>query len=512
MRELDRVIGYESIKTELYRFIDIIKNPEKYKKLGAKMPRGIMLDGEPGIGKTLMAKSFIAETGLKSFVIRKDMPDGEFIDYISEVFDKATEAAPSIVLLDDLDKFANEDVYHRDAEEYVTVQACIDGVKDLDVLVVATCNESHRLPESLLRSGRFDKLFYMRFPGIEDAKKIIEFYLKDKKIGGNIDSEEIARFCEGHSCADLETVINELREEGEYSIFITGPNSYLLSGELVTKLTGRYVEFEIFTMTFDEYVGMKKMYGKPVSERMEEELDSYILEGGFPRTVQYDSLDDKRTYVKSVIDEIFEKDIKRRVQIRHKDTFNKVQTFILNNFGVTMSLNNILDELKKENVNIKRDTLNRYIQVLLDAKIIYECRRFELKSKKAIRGEQKYYLSDLSFYYINNVDNRINYGPVLENIVYQYARSLNYDVSIGRIGSFECDFIVRDNMMNYAYLQVAMTIMNSRDTEDREYRPLESIKDNYPKYVLTRNDPIQRRNGIIHMNIPKLIINEQRFA
>ena len=113
MRELDRVIGYESIKTELYRFIDIIKNPEKYKKLGAKMPKGIMLDGDPGIGKTLMAKSFIAETGLKSFVIRKDMPDGEFIDYISEVFDKAAEAAPSIVLLDDLDKFANEDVYHR---------------------------------------------------------------------------------------------------------------------------------------------------------------------------------------------------------------------------------------------------------------------------------------------------------------------------------------------------------------------------------------------------------------
>lgn len=209
MRELDRVIGYENIKAELYRFIDIIKNPEKYKKLGAKMPKGIMLDGEPGIGKTLMAKSFIAETGLKSFVIRKDMPDGEFIDYISEVFDKAAEAAPSVVLLDDLDKFANEDVYHRDAEEYVTVQACIDGVKDLDVLVVATCNNTQKLPGSLLRSGRFDRQFYMRFPGIEDAKKIIEFYLKDKKISGNIDAEEIARFCEGHSCADLETVINE---------------------------------------------------------------------------------------------------------------------------------------------------------------------------------------------------------------------------------------------------------------------------------------------------------------
>ena len=361
------------------------------------------------------------------------------------------------------------------------------------------------IPEENICFYNLDKYGYKSIRTADDLEKLL-FHKSYPSWTKYIFIDEI------QNVDGFETVINELREEGEYSIFITGPNSYLLSGELVTKLTGRYVEFEIFTMTFDEYVGMKKMYGKPVSERMEEELDSYILEGGFPRTVQYDSLDDKRTYVKSVIDEIFEKDIKRRVQIRHKDTFNKVQTFILNNFGVTMSLNNILDELKKENVNIKRDTLNRYIQVLLDAKIIYECRRFELKSKKAIRGEQKYYLSDLSFYYINNVDNRINYGPVLENIVYQYARSLNYDVSIGRIGSFECDFIVRDNMMNYAYLQVAMTIMNSRDTEDREYRPLESIKDNYPKYVLTRNDPIQRRNGIIHMNIPKLIINEQRFA
>ena len=309
----------------------------------------------------------------------------------------------------------------------------------------------------------------------------------------------------------FESVLNELREEGEYSIFITGSNSYLLSGELATKLTGRYIEFELFTLTFDEYIGMKKMYGKQISERLEEELDSYILEGGFPRAVQYDRLEDKRTYVRSVVDEIFEKDIRRRIQIRHRDTFDKVQTFIMNNFGATMSLSNILEELEKESIHIKRDTLNRYIQVLLDAKIIHECKRFDLKSRRSIRGEQKYYLADLSFYYVHNTDNRINYGPVLENIIYQYARSCNYDVSVGRIGNLECNFIARDNNMNYAYIQVAMTIMNSRETEDREYKPLEMINDNYPKFVLTRNDPIQKRNGIIHLNIPKLIVEQRKF-
>ena len=209
MRELDRVIGYEGIKEELYRIIDIIKNPAKYKKLGVTVPKGILLSGDPGIGKTLMAKCFIKETGLKTFVIRKDKPDGDFVDFIRETFDKAAAEAPAIVLLDDIDKFANEDRFHRDAEEYVAVQACIDDVKDSEVIALATCNDYSKLPDSLVRSGRFDKSFFMSFPEIEDAKKIIAFYLKDKKVAKDIDVEEIARFSERHSCADLEMVVNE---------------------------------------------------------------------------------------------------------------------------------------------------------------------------------------------------------------------------------------------------------------------------------------------------------------
>lgn len=209
MRELDRVIGYEDIKNELYRIIDIVKYPEKYKKFGVSVPKGILLNGNPGIGKTLMAKCFIKETGLKTFVIRKDKPDGDFVDYIRETFEKAAKEAPSIVLLDDLDKFANEDEYHPNAEEYVTVQACIDDIKDSKVIVFATCNDFEKLPESLVRAGRFDKCYFMNFPEIEDAKKIIAFYLKDKKVGKDVDVEEIARFMEFRSCADLEMVINE---------------------------------------------------------------------------------------------------------------------------------------------------------------------------------------------------------------------------------------------------------------------------------------------------------------
>ena len=299
----------------------------------------------------------------------------------------------------------------------------------------------------------------------------------------------------------FEEVINAFREEEEYSIFITGSNSYLLSSELVTKLTGRYLEFEIFPLTFDEYIGMKQFLKLPVDISTDAEFDKYIIEGGFPKALSYDDPEDKRTYINGIIAEIFEKDIRKRVKIRNVSVFNIVQRYIINNFGATTCLTNILEDLHKAGSDITRETLNRYIQVLIDAKIIHKCERFDLKSRRSISGEQKYYLSDLGFYFATNTDNRINYGPVLENITYIYAKSKGYDVSVGRIGKLECDFIVRKQMMQYAYIQVAMTILSSIETENREYRPLESIRDNYPKYVITRDSLIQMRNGITHVNI-----------
>ena len=300
---------------------------------------------------------------------------------------------------------------------------------------------------------------------------------------------------------NFEEVINAFREEEEYSIFITGSNSYLLSGELVTKLTGRYLEFEMYPLTFDEYLGMKQFLKLPVDNDVTAEFEHYITEGGFPKTLSLPALTDKRSYVQGVIAEIFEKDIRKRVKIRNVSVFRTVQTYIINNFGATTSLTNILDDLHKSGSDITRETLNRYIQILIDAKILYKCERFDLKSRRSISGEQKYYLADLGFYFATNTDNRINYGPVLENIVYIYAKAKGYEVSVGRIGKLECDFIMRNEPMQYSYVQVAMTILSSRNTEDREYRPLESIRDNYPKYVVTRNDLIQQRNGIIHVNI-----------
>ena len=309
----------------------------------------------------------------------------------------------------------------------------------------------------------------------------------------------------------FEEVLNGFRMAGNVSIFITGSNSYLLSGELVTKLTGRYLEFELYPLTFDEYEGMKKFYHKEIHPGSEIELNSYLLEGGFPRTVLFDRLEEKRIYVRGLIDEIFEKDIAVRTKIRDVGAFTTVRNYVINNFGATTSINRLQKSLEGNGLRISRATLSHYIQILRDAKILYLCPRFDMKSKRSLSGEEKYYIADSSFYFALNTDNRINYGPFLENIVYLYARSWDYAVSVGRIGRLECDFILRNHELDYFYIQVAYKILLSRETKEREYRPLEAIRDNYKKYVMTTDYMLQKRNGILHVNLMDFIGRGERF-
>ncbi len=359
------------------------------------------------------------------------------------------------------------------------------------------------ISDELLSSGvKAENIIYIDldrrgYRSIKQADELDELIAKYDDIEGM----KYLFIDEVQNVTGFEEVLNGFRSEGKWSIFITGSNSYLLSGELVTKLTGRYLEFEMFPLTFEEYLKMKEFYKMNTSENMAVELNSYIIEGGFPRTLFFKDQADKQTYVRSVISEIFEKDIKKRVKIRDRESFEAVQKFIINNFGATTSINGLCESLHKNGMTITKSTVSKYVKVLVDAKILYECNRFDLKSKKSLRGEKKYYLADLSFYFSGNTDNRINYGPMLENIVYIYAQTHDYSVSIGKIGRLECDFILRGVDKQYAYVQVAYTIALSKDTEDREYRPLEQIKDNYPKYVATTDFLLQNRNGIHHINL-----------
>mgnify|MGYP002625772095 CR=1 FL=1 len=307
---------------------------------------------------------------------------------------------------------------------------------------------------------------------------------------------------------NFEPLINSYRETGNFSVFITGSNSYLLSGELVTKLTGRYIEIEMFTLTFKEYLDMKKFYNKPINNNLYQELEEYITYGGFPKPLEFDDVKDKELYIKDVIDQIIKKDIKKHNKIKNLFVFEKVLTYIINNFGATTNLENIKRYFNNvAHIPIKQETLYKYINIIENAKILYRCNRFDLKSKKSLKGEQKYYLADLSIYYSRNIDKRINYGPALENIIYTYLTSRGFDLSIGKMGNLECDFITKD-IDRYYYIQVAMSITND-ETMEREFNVFAKIKDNYPKYLFTIDPLPQTKDGIIHKNIINFITNNE---
>ena len=205
----DDVIGYEAIKAELKQIVDMVRNPEKYKSLGASLPKGILIHGDPGLGKTLLAEALIHETGLQHSTVKRTEQKNNVVESILRAFHYAKNNEPYIVFLDDLDKFANEDSVHRNAQEYVTVQACINEVRDKDVLVVATVNEMELLPDSLVRSGRFDRKIEVLPPSIEEAMEIIRHYIKGKHLAKDVDVQDIVKMVDTQSCAVLQTTLNE---------------------------------------------------------------------------------------------------------------------------------------------------------------------------------------------------------------------------------------------------------------------------------------------------------------
>ena len=336
-----------------------------------------------------------------------------------------------------------EKIYKR--EDYLKK---IRGFYKDDIIKVITgirrCGKSYFLKsviEELLENGikekdiiyiELDKKEYKDIKTSKELEKIIDEIIIDNDF-------KYLFIDEVQNAKNFESLINAYREEKNISIFITGSNSYLLSGELVTKLTGRYIEIEMTTLSFYEYVDMKRFLNKSVNENIYLEFEEYIRNGGFPKSLDYDNYDEKILYTSSVINQIFEKDIQTSNKIKDKALFERIEKYIINNFGAVTSIKNIHDYLIEEaKIKTDRRTIKRYLDILEKAKIIYPCDLFDIKSKLVLKGEKKYYLADLSIYYSKNTDNRINYGPVLENIMYLYLKSKNYQLSVGKIGKLEC--------------------------------------------------------------------------
>ena len=360
------------------------------------------------------------------------------------------------------------------------------GVKDKDIIYI-----------------ELDSKTYKNIKTPEELEKTIDNLVKDNDF-------KYLFIDEVQNVKGYEKIINAYREEENFSIFLTGSNSYLLSGELMTKLTGRYIEIEMLPLNFYEYVDMKKFLNKKIDTNIYREFEEFIREGGFPGSLKYETYEDKLLSTKSIIEQIFNKDIRNHKKIKDKSLFEVIQKFVIGNFGSVISVGSIYNYLTKDNnILVDRRTIKSYIEVLEKSKIIYPCDLFDIKSKKVLEREKKYYLADLSIYYALNTDNRINYGPVLENVLFSYLKSRNYSLSVGKIGNLECDFIARRSVDEYFYIQVSKNI-DDKKTEEREYKPFYEIKEMYPRYLFT-SDMIFQKNvdGIHNVNIVDFIYKKE---
>lgn len=375
-------------------------------------------------------------------------------------------------------------------------------------ILKAIMNElsSNGVPESQIIYIPLDKRGYKNIKTPEELEAKIESMLGAEEFY-YLFIDEI------QNVSGFESIIHAYAEEG-YSIFLTGSNSYLLSDEISTKLTGRYLNFETFTLDFAEYLDMKTFFNKMINSDIYTEFEEYLLNGGFPKTLEFDEIQTRQTYTRGIISEIFEKDVKTRKRISNVPVYERVQTFLLNNYSAPFSLNNLLECLEKEGYKTKASTVRGYIEDLKKAKIIYECNRFDLKSKKSLKRDRKYYLSDLAIYFSMNTDNRLSFGPSLENIVFLYLTSHDYQISIGKIGKLECDFIARDKNGDYAYIQVAYTLQGEdlKATErikEREYRPFREIRDGYPRYIISLDRFRDKQEGVHHINAIDLFLGKE---
>ena len=299
-----------------------------------------------------------------------------------------------------------------------------------------------------------------------------------------------------------EKVVNTLMEDFDVDIYVTGSNSKLMSSEISTYLTGRYILIPVYTLSFKEYLIFKS---KPFSSARET-FNEYIQYGGFP-IIAISDFDTKSAYqiIEGIYASVITKDISKRHKIRNKDLFDRVVRYIIENVGNTFSASSIVKFLKSENRSLSVETIYNYLKWLNEAFIIYPCKRYDLQGKTILKTQEKYYLSDISIKYsLQGFDHKM-LSSVFENIIFLEMKRRGYDVYIGKNGTKEIDFIgTRRNEKIYVQVCVELPDNSSRETDN-----LMDIKDHYHKYVVCRDDlAIGNNNGIEIIHIADFLLKE----
>lgn len=344
-------------------------------------------------------------------------------------------------------------------------------------IIMEKLKKERNVAEDQIINCRFDSMEYDDMTSKEIYDTLKSRLLSDRKTYVFLD--------EVQEIDGWEKLVNSLASDFDVDLYITGSNSRMTSSEISTYLTGRYISFRIFTLSFAEYLTFKSKYTRIGSPK--EELVNYIRLGGFPAThLQAYSQDEIYTIVRDIYNSTVFSDIVRRNQIKKIDQLERVVKYTFNNVGNTFSAKSISNFLKSEHRTLDNETVYRYLEKLEKAYLLHRCSRYDLHGKELLKTQEKFYLADVSLRYSVLGYTADSIASSLENIVYLELCRRGFSVNIGKTKDGEIDFVAtRQN--EKVYIQVTQEINNEK-TEKREYDRLLEIHDNYPKYVLTTNE------------------------
>lgn len=366
-------------------------------------------------------------------------------------------------------------------------------------MIIKKLREEKHVDDEQILSYHFDSMEY------EDmTTKELYLELKSKII----QSKKTYLFLdEIQEIEGWEKVVNTLASDFDVDIYITGSNSRMMSSEISTYLTGRYITFHIYTLSFEEYLMFKKSY--TTLKDLKQEFSQYVRLGGFPATHLQDySQDEVYTIVKDIYNSTIFSDIVRRNQVKKIDQLERVVKYTFNNIGNTFSAKSISNYFKSEQRKIDNETVYSYLEKLQKAYILHKCSRYDLQGKDILKTQEKFYLADVSLRYSVLGYTVDSVAASLENIVYLELKRRGYDVYIGKIKDKEIDFVAT-KQNEKIYVQVTQEI-KSEKTQKREYEQLLEIRDNYPKYVVMADDFAGGNyEGIKTMNIVDFLLSKE---
>lgn len=300
-----------------------------------------------------------------------------------------------------------------------------------------------------------------------------------------------------------EEVVSSLLVDIDCDIYITGSNSKLLSGELATLIAGRYIQIHVYPFTLSEAKQMLEQNGKFKSDEVL--FQDYLKYGGLPMRFSLEEIS-LEAYLSDTYDAIVVKDIIQRNNIKDTNLLNIILAFLMDNIANPFSARSIVAALKQEGINTTVETVISYIDYIKKAMVVYSAQRYDIKGKKLLTTNEKYYTVDLGLRNCVKASGEFDYNKLYENIVYLELLYRGYDVKVGKTDDYEIDFVAYKGS-DTLYVQVCY-LLASVETVEREFGNLERIKDNYPKYVISGDLPDFSRNGIKHYNIIKFLLNE----